>query len=450
MSIDTIALGLFDSLWLGALLWIASLATLGALARTNAATRFGVWLTALVALPPVAAGAAFVQQRQFLASANAGRVSVERVEGVKAASALAASVLAAARDGMHVALPAWALGVVLAVWLIGSAWFLLRIAVDLRRLARLAARMRTFDLAACAGVAALAYARDGAPHVRFGWSDEIDGPLAVGFRMSVVLAPQRWVDDTISRDDIDRVVVHEIAHLRRHDDWWNLVQHVVCAALFFNPFVWLIARGLEVEREVACDDAVLRVFPDPVPYAHFLTSLARRFARRNGFSAAPGIFRTRRMLAVRVERAMGERRDIGEMPRVARLAGACAFSALVLFGGIAFAAPLSLSIVPRQQTAFGADARARLWLQQIERGDVDGLPLGPEPARTERRRELQALSLGMRELGPMLSMTPTGVTHEKAATLYRYRLVFRTRRLAYTYGENRSGGASAIVLNDDP
>ena len=58
-------------------------------------------------------------------------------------------------------------------------------------------------------------------------------------------------------EELKYILLHELAHLRRRDDWTNLAQKVLKALLFFLPSVWWIERRLSLDREMACDDAVL-------------------------------------------------------------------------------------------------------------------------------------------------------------------------------------------------
>jgi hypothetical protein len=85
--------------------------------------------------------------------------------------------------------------------------------------------------------------------------------------------------------DLNVILLHEFAHLRRWDDWTNLIQKIVGALFFFHPAVWWIEKRISVEREMACDDAVLAETANPHGYATCLVSLlekslAHRMAQR--------------------------------------------------------------------------------------------------------------------------------------------------------------------------
>jgi beta-lactamase regulating signal transducer with metallopeptidase domain len=71
----------------------------------------------------------------------------------------------------------------------------------------------------------------------------------------VVALPSALLRD-LDRSNLERVLAHELAHVRRYDDWGNLLQQVVRAVWFMNPIVHIACRRLDVDREIACDDLV--------------------------------------------------------------------------------------------------------------------------------------------------------------------------------------------------
>ena len=81
-------------------------------------------------------------------------------------------------------------------------------------------------------------------------------PLTIGWRRPTILLP---VDCGSWTADKRRVVLaHELSHVARHDVFWQVAARLACAVYWFHPLAWLAERRLRVERELACDDAVLR------------------------------------------------------------------------------------------------------------------------------------------------------------------------------------------------
>ena len=98
-------------------------------------------------------------------------------------------------------------------------------------------------------------------------------PMTWGSRQPVVLLPEsaaQWPEDRLRA-----VLLHEMAHIRRHDWLGHRLADCVCALYWFHPLVWLTARRLRAESEAACDDLVLASgFPAP-DYARHLLEIAR-------------------------------------------------------------------------------------------------------------------------------------------------------------------------------
>lgn len=130
------------------------------------------------------------------------------------------------------------------------------------------------------------------------------GPLVTGILHPLILLP-RHLTGTLSPDQLSMVFAHELVHVRRLDNLFLLVQQLVEAAFFFHPIIWLCRRGLRLEAEKACDDAVLRSFPQPPLYADSLVRVAELQERRlqgqwlNTFAAAES------RLGQRVTRILG-------------------------------------------------------------------------------------------------------------------------------------------------
>lgn len=106
-------------------------------------------------------------------------------------------------------------------------------------------------------------------------SDRVRVPIALGLSKPTIVLPG-WALEELSRSELHQVVLHEMTHLRRLDDWTNFAQQIVKALFFFHPAVWWIEKKLALEREMACDDAVIAEVSSPRAYAECLAHLAER------------------------------------------------------------------------------------------------------------------------------------------------------------------------------
>lgn len=78
----------------------------------------------------------------------------------------------------------------------------------------------------------------------------------------------------LTPDEFAAIISHEFAHVRRYDLWVNLLQRIIESLLFFHPVVWFVSRRLSTEREICCDDLVVRAGCAPMNYAGALLRMA--------------------------------------------------------------------------------------------------------------------------------------------------------------------------------
>jgi beta-lactamase regulating signal transducer with metallopeptidase domain len=114
-------------------------------------------------------------------------------------------------------------------------------------------------------------------------------PAALGAVRPVILLPLCAVTG-LSRDAIEAVLAHELAHIRRHDYLVNLLQTAVETLLFYHPAVWWVSHRIRVERENCCDDMAVMATGDPRAYARALVGLEeiRGLAPRLAVTASGG------------------------------------------------------------------------------------------------------------------------------------------------------------------
>jgi len=138
-------------------------------------------------------------------------------------------------------------------------------------------------------------------------SSRLEVPSAIGFLKPAIVLPD-WLMQEASPAELEHIVLHELAHLRRYDAWTNLAQKILRSMLFFHPFVWWIERRLSLEREMACDDAVLSQTASPGVYARCLTQIAERSFLRRQIALAQAAVNRVRQLSLRLEQILSSDR----------------------------------------------------------------------------------------------------------------------------------------------
>ena len=100
----------------------------------------------------------------------------------------------------------------------------------------------------------------------------VDVPTVVGWVKPVVLLPVSALAGLAPRQ-LEAILAHELAHIRRHDYLVNLLQTLVETLLFYHPAVWWLSARIRTERENCCDDLAVSLCGDPVTYASALADL---------------------------------------------------------------------------------------------------------------------------------------------------------------------------------
>jgi beta-lactamase regulating signal transducer with metallopeptidase domain len=104
-------------------------------------------------------------------------------------------------------------------------------------------------------------------------SPTVPGPLMAGAWRRAVIIPDSLLEET-SEDVLTTALGHEMAHAKRHDFFVNLLCELLYIPISFNPVAWILRRGIERTREMACDEMVTARLLDRGTYARSILSLA--------------------------------------------------------------------------------------------------------------------------------------------------------------------------------
>ena len=161
------------------------------------------------------------------------------------------------REAMPAVVLCWMAGVLLlSLRLLGGGWLCYRLKRRGTSSIPLALQIRAGELARRMNIRR---------RIRLLASSASSVPMVVGAFRPVILMPVSMFLG-LAPDQLEAILLHELAHIRRHDNLINLLQHVVETMFFFHPAVWWVSASIRTEREHCCDD-VAAAASDPWAYA---------------------------------------------------------------------------------------------------------------------------------------------------------------------------------------
>jgi len=279
------------ALWQGALICGMLAICMRVAPRVSAAYRFAVWGAAFAVL-------VCLSVLSFVPQFSAG-----------AAHAVAThTALSSARPWFSVD-ARWSLGIA-ALWLGASLYRAADLAIHSVRLRKLWRNAEPVLLdERVESLLRTAEAECGRGPVEVCTTTTLQRPSVIGFLKPRILIPD-WLYARLTRGELEQIVLHEAEHLRRRDDWTNLAQKLCLVIFPLNPALVWIEHKLCREREMACDDGVIRVTRSPRAYAACLASLAERGLERRVEALSLGAWQRRPELVHRVHSILRGKRGL--------------------------------------------------------------------------------------------------------------------------------------------
>jgi beta-lactamase regulating signal transducer with metallopeptidase domain len=293
---QALAWALLHFLWQGAILALAAMA-LFRVFRDSASARYGVGIVTLAAMlaAPIATTMWIAAHRDVAIAPTSSPAESAVVPApsdalVTKAVPVATSLAPSAPAGSLTTL-------VLLLWTIGVAALSVRLLGGWITARRVAGRvMQPASPEVQAMVSRLASRLNLRRIVRVVESASVRVPIMIGWLKPVVILPTA-VASGFTPDQVEALIVHELAHVRRHDYLVNLLQTMVETALFYHPAVWWVSKRVRTERELCCDDVAVTIC-DRLVYARALSDLAEMAAPHLAMAASNGslVERVRRIL----------------------------------------------------------------------------------------------------------------------------------------------------------
>ncbi len=339
------------ALWQGAAIALVLWVCLGLASRfklhVGAAQRFGLWAAAFA----VVVGLGFLP---WLARSAAGAIAPNALPGTSAVTPWFQIPCIRIDDR-------WAFAIA-ALWLAASLVRAASLAVHSLHLRRLWNSASPIEVDANLRTLLTAASPTRRP-IELCTTRKLDRPSVIGFLAPRILIPE-WLFARLTPGELEQVVLHEAEHLRRRDDWTNLFQKLALVLFPLNPALAWIESRLCREREMACDEGVVRRTQAPRAYAECLTSLAERglelrLERRRAHALSLGAFERRPELVRRVYSILARKQVLHPMAARA-LVGVAGCGLLI--------ASVELARCP-QMVAFVPAAHAATLETQAARGD---------------------------------------------------------------------------------
>lgn len=213
---------------------------------------------------------------QLRSAREAAEIVLVNTSGISSVSSPITIVNAPAQtEGLKAALPGMEayFPLLVCIYVVGVTVMLIRLCIDLAQLKTLR-KQGLISLGSVWEEHLVVLARKMGISKRVGLhiSKHLQVPVMIGFLRPVILLPAAMVNN-MSPEQLEAILLHELAHIKRNDYLLNIFQSIVETLLFFNPFVWWISRNIRLEREHCCDDLVIAGTVQPMHYAKALVAL---------------------------------------------------------------------------------------------------------------------------------------------------------------------------------
>ena len=219
--------------------------------------------------------------------------------------------------------------------------------------------------------------------VRLLLSSAVPMPVAIGFQHPAVILPDALLAD-LTAAELDHVLLHELAHIARRDDWTNLLARIAWAALALHPVAAWVLRQIDRERELACDDWVVAATGAARPYAASLARLFELCTSRRRALLASGIADGGSQLGNRIAMLLRRGRQFNPQASALRVSVCAAAMLLLVVAGSRTPAWIALAQAQRPVSQPEADA-----IEKAPRAS-ERAPRAPEAAPRSSQRAARA------------------------------------------------------------
>ncbi len=325
--VETLGWSLIHFLWQGMLIAILAAAVLALLKKASASLRYFVACLAFVLMAASPAATVWTLNSDRATASGTAANNTEVASAIAGPSGngsvvttgdLAATLpqtpdelpehpaggsatTATATESSAGTLEPW-LTTLVAGWLFGVTALSLRLVLTLLQVSRLRSQVTSIVPQEMTDRLAELTRRLGVSRpVRLAQSALVEVPTVIGALKPLILLPATAMTG-LSAEQLDAILAHEIAHIRRHDYLVNLVQTVIETLLFYHPGVWWLSGKIRQERENCCDDIASDLCENPIRYAEALVRMEELRTPAGGLALAA----TGGSLKSRIRRLLGQ------------------------------------------------------------------------------------------------------------------------------------------------
>jgi beta-lactamase regulating signal transducer with metallopeptidase domain len=271
-------------------------------------------------------------------------------------------------------------------------------------------------------------------------SVDVDCPSVIGFFSPRVLIPVEMFG-RLTATELEQIVLHEVGHLRRADDWINLLQKIGLVVFPLNPALLWVERRLCFERELACDDGVLQLTKAPKAYATCLTTLAEHRLEQRGLSLSLGAWERQSELSRRVHSILRWREGMSRT----RARVAISALALGLLGGAT-----GMARCPQLVSFSAATLPSTQETQTLPTGDFQSAVFRPTGAAHETllKASMPSSNMGLKTAGQPTRQKSHHFTRPSLRRVKKIRSQWQQQWLVLTSWnelQDKSGGARLVL-----
>ncbi|MCB0588014.1 MAG: M56 family metallopeptidase, partial [Phaeodactylibacter sp.] len=292
------------SLWQAMLIALLLAVVLIGLQRRSANVRYLLANLSMLAILLASVVTFFIYYQPVAESSGAGSIGEGPSGPAEFGGEEAASALGMALEGAEAYFEEH-LPLILCIWLLGVAFFVLRLLGGIAYVQHL----KHYKVAPLAPawqnrLGQLACRLQLNRPVRLMESALVKAPMAIGYLKPIVLLPIGAING-LTAEQVEAVLAHELAHIYRRDYLFNILQSIIEALYYFNPAVWWISANIRMERENCCDDIAVALCGNSLAYAKALVKIEEASQRAPRMAMALAS-RGKGRLLLRVKRILNQ------------------------------------------------------------------------------------------------------------------------------------------------